>query len=164
MGSKPIFQFTPHSSLFTQWTRMFKDHYYILSLPLWIAPFLLLIHNNSTKGDCAQLVNCQNNLIQISSNAAWASHWSWLIKSKICLGPIPQQTPLNQSATLPPPIVVITSTTATPTRPTTTQAENVATGTPAVATTEVCLVYNCVFFFAFRFEGSKIKWYSLTFR
>ncbi|CAH3180613.1 unnamed protein product [Porites lobata] len=51
--------------------------------------------------------------------------------------PIPQHTPLNQSATLPPPIVEITSTAAIPTRRTTTQAENVTAGTPAVVTTQV---------------------------
>ena len=70
-----------------------------------------------------------------------------------CLGPIPQQTPLNQSATLPPPIGEINSKTATPTCPTTTQAENVTTATPTVFTTEVCLGYKCVLFFAFRLEN-----------
>ena len=37
------------------------------------------------------------------------------------------------------------------------QAENVTSGAPAVVTTEVCLGHNCVFYFATRFEGSKIK-------
>ncbi|CAH3180610.1 unnamed protein product [Porites lobata] len=48
--------------------------------------------------------------------------------------PIPQKTPLNQSATLPPPTVEIFSTTDLPPGPTTAQAENITTGTPAVVT------------------------------
>lgn len=47
---------------------------------------------------------------------------------------IPQKTPLNQSATLPPPTVEISSTTDLPPGPTTAQAENITTGTPAVVT------------------------------
>ncbi|XP_073228609.1 uncharacterized protein [Porites lutea] len=48
--------------------------------------------------------------------------------------PIPQKTPLNQSATLPPPTVEISSTTDLPPGPTTAQAENITTGIPAVVT------------------------------
>ncbi|KAM7438026.1 hypothetical protein ABFA07_012432 [Porites harrisoni] len=50
------------------------------------------------------------------------------------LCPIPQKTPLNKSATLPPPTVEISSTTDLPPGPTTAQAENITTGTPAVVT------------------------------
>ena len=50
------------------------------------------------------------------------------------LGPIPQKAPLNQSATLPPPTVEISTATDLPPRPTNAQAENITTGTPAVVT------------------------------
>ncbi|CAH3180612.1 unnamed protein product, partial [Porites lobata] len=48
--------------------------------------------------------------------------------------PIPQKAPLNQSATLPPPTVEISTATDLPPRPTNAQAENITTGTPAVVT------------------------------
>lgn len=62
-------------------------------------------------------------------------------KKKI-LGPIPQKTLLNQSATLPPPTVEISSTTDLSHRPTTAQADlNITTGTPAVITNTSSNVY-----------------------
>ena len=58
-----------------------------------------------------------------------------------CLGPILQKTPLNQSATLPPPTVEISSTTDLPPGPTTAQAENITTSRPAVVTNTSSNVY-----------------------